>query len=953
MLRQFPSQDACGVLRAMFSITINGRQLAAEPEQTILQVAQAAGVTIPTLCYHPDLSLAGSCRLCLVNVQGEPHPVAACTTRVAPGMVVETENPHLAQLRKAVLSLLVLHHPGAAAADPSRWTTGAVSEEAQSKNAFWHWVRHYGVEPPRGAAPRYPEDGDPHPLIRVDLNQCILCTRCVRACAEVQGRFVWHLRGRGAEMHITPGAAPTMLDARCESCGACVAYCPTHALADRTLLEAGPPDRLVRTTCSYCGVGCQFDLNIQKDRIIGVTTTSQAPVNGHRLCVKGRYGWDYVHHPQRLTRPRVRQYLLEGRRRAPDEDRGPWVEVDWPTALDLVARRLAEVWCRRGGEALAVFSSAKCTNEENYLAQKLARQVLSTNHVDHCARLCHSSSVTALLMTIGSGAMSNTLADLAHQSQVIFVIGSNTTEQHPVFGTMLRQAVLRRGVPLVVADPRRIDLAELATEHLRHRPGTDVALLNGLMHILWRRGWYDRQYIQQRTEGFEELCRTLEKYPPERVSRTTGVPQEQLFRVAELLGTRRPGAAIWGMGMTQHTTGVLNVLALVDLQLMLGNIGRPGGGVNPLRGQNNVQGACDMGALPNVLPGYARVTDPQARGRFQQAWQAGEAVVPAEPGLTVTEVVAAAGRGEVEALYILGEDPLMTEPDLNHARQALHRAPFVVLQEIFPSETSHCADVLLPGAAWAEKDGTFTNTERRVQLIRQALSPPGEARPDWWIMAQVARRTLHYQKRVPQGPWAAWDYEHPRQIMQEIAALVPSYAGITYQRLQQGEPLHWPVWDQQHPGTPILHQKKFPLGRGRFHPAEQLPPDELPGGEFPLLLTTGRVLFHWHGGELTRRSQLLRVYPEALVEISPEDARRLGIQAGQPVVVRSRRGTMQALAQVTHRVPPGVVFGTFHFPGEHNANNLTNPALDPRSKIPEYKVCAVRVEPLATAAVGG
>ncbi len=929
----------------MFSITIDGRKLEAAEGRTILEVAQAAGITIPTLCHHPDLSVAGSCRLCMVSVKGEPHPVAACATHVAPGMEIETENDHLVQIRKAVLSLLVLHHPQAAAdGEEEADQAGAWGEEAQSKNTFRHWVRHYGIKVPQGAAARFPEDGDPHPFIRVDLNQCILCTRCVRACAEVQGRFVWHLARRGAEMHLVPGTGGSMLEARCESCGACVAYCPTHALADRTLLAAGTPDRLVRTTCSYCGVGCQFDLNVKDGKLIGVTTSAEAPVNGHRLCVKGRYGWDYVHHPDRLTRPRVRKYLLEGRQRKPGEERGPWVEVDWPTALDLVARLLADTWRRRGGSGLAVFSSAKCTNEENYLMQKLARQVLGTNNVDHCARLCHSSSVTALLMTIGSGAMSNTLADLAEESEVLFVIGSNTTEQHPVFGTMLRQAVLRRGVPLVVADPRRIDLAELATEHLRHRPGTDVALLNGLMHILWRQGWYDRDYIRQRTEGFEELCQTLEKYPPDRVSQTTGVPEEQLHRAARLLGTRRPGAVIWGMGMTQHTTGVLNVLALVDLQLMLGNIGRPGGGVNPLRGQNNVQGACDMGALPNVLPGYARVTDSQARTRFQQAWQAGAEVLPDQPGLTVTEVVAAAGRGEVEALYILGEDPLMTEPDLNHARQALHQAPLVILQEIFPSETAQVADVLLPGAAWAEKDGTFTNTERRVQLIRPAVSPPGEARPDWWIIAQVARRTLALQGRKPQGAWAGWDYEHPQQIMEEIAALVPSYAGVSYQRLGRGEQLHWPVWDEQHPGTPVLHVEKFPLGRGRFHPAEQLPPDELPGDDYPLLLTTGRVLFHWHGGELTRRSQLTRVYPEALVEISPEDARRLRLAEGQRVWVRSRRGQMQARAAITPRVPPGVVFGTFHFPGPHNVNNVTNPALDPRSKIPEYKVCAVRVE---------
>jgi formate dehydrogenase major subunit/formate dehydrogenase alpha subunit len=652
----------------------------------------------------------------------------------------------------------------------------------------------------------------------------------------------------------------------------------------------------------------------------------------------------------------VRRYLLEGRPR-PEGGRDEFVPVDWETALNLITESLCRIKSESGPDAVAMLASAKCSNEDNYLIQKLTRQVIGTNNIDHCARLCHSSTVDGLALCYGSGAMSNTMDDVARDAQALFIIGSNTTEQHPVFGAKLRQAVLRRGIPLVVADPRQIDITEFATLHLKQRPGTDVALINGLMRIIIDRGWHDRAYVAARTEGFEELQAAVASYTPQRVADITGVAVEQLERCAEMLARGKPMAVVWAMGITQHTTGVLNVLSLGNLQMLLGNMGVPGGGVNPLRGQNNVQGACDMGALVNFFPGYQSVTDPAARARFAAAWalraEDGNAAGPApgdKPGLTVTEMIDAAGAGTLRALYILGENPTTTDPDSNHVKECLARAEFVVLQEIFPSDTAEYADVLLPGATWAEKDGTFTNTERRIQLVREAIEPRGESRPDWTIVSELARRMLALEKLSPAGPQAGWDYATPWHILDEIAAVTPQYAGVSHARLEHGDQLHWPVKDAGHPGTPILHIGQFTRGKGKFYACEHLPAQELPDRAYPLLLTTGRVLYHWHGGEMTRRSSgLLALYPRTLVEINPEDAAKCGVGDGEALRIASRRGEMLAEALLTDRVAPGVIFGNFHFPGANNVNNLTIAALDPVAKIPEYKVCAVRIEKVAAA----
>jgi formate dehydrogenase alpha subunit len=539
--------------------------------------------------------------------------------------------------------------------------------------------------------------------------------------------------------------------------------------------------------------------------------------------------------------------------------------------------------------------------------------------------------------------MTNSMDDIVQQAKAMLIIGSNTTEQHPVFGTKIRQAILKRGVKLVVADPRRIDITEFATLHLRQRPGTDVALINGLMHIIIQNGWQDMQYISDRTEGYEEFKVVVDTFNPSLTSEITRIPEEKLLQAAEILALNKPMAVMWAMGITQHITGVRNVMSLANLQMLLGNLGIPGGGVNPLRGQNNVQGACDMGGLPNVYPGYQAVSLPAAQQKFETAWGAS---LPTNVGLTVTEMIPKALDGDVKALYILGEDPVMSDPDSNHIRKCLMSCEFIVLQEIFPSQTAEYADVLLPSVSFAEKSGTFTNTERRVQMVHQAVEPKGEARQDWWITAQLAKKILAQgQRRTDRSAnFSAWDYTNASQVMDEIAALTPSYAGVSHERLERGERLQWPVPNKDHPGTPILHVGKFARGAGKFMPIEHVPPAELPDDEYPMLLSTGRVLYHWHGGEITRRTQgLMAIYPHALIEVNPDDGLKLGLNGKTRVRVTSRRGSIEAEAWVTDRVPPGVVFANFHFP-EASANELTIAALDPVAKIPEYKVCAVSVE---------
>jgi predicted molibdopterin-dependent oxidoreductase YjgC len=816
----------------MVNLTINDQILEAPEGLSVLQVAQRAGITIPTLCYHKDLTPYGACRLCMVEVVGTRLPATSCNLLATQGMVIKTETPLVNRIRRAVLENLLYTFYDAG------YTRTNGTFDIDHDSQFAYWVKTFGIDMKSvmAKAPRYPVDSDPNPFVWVDHNKCILCDRCIRACAEIQGRFVWTQAYRGFKTRVVAGNDTTMLQARCESCGACVAYCPTHALDNKMSVSLGHPDRLVTTTCSYCGVGCQFDLNVKDDlpggRLLRVTSNPAASVNGMHLCVKGRYGYEFVQAPDRLKRPRLRQYLLDGTSRS--KGRGKWVEVDWDTALNTAADGLRLARDQAGPNSVGLLTSGKCLNEENYLMNKLARQVLATNNIDCCAHLYHSSIVDGLSNSFGLGAMTNSIDDITDHACSMLVIGSDTTEQHPVFGAKIRQAVLRRGMKLVVAYPSLINIAEYAALHVRHKLGSDIDLLNGLMYIILEKGWEDRRFIAERTEGFETFKETVEKYPPALVAELTGLPLKTLYQAAETLATNRPMSVLWGMSITQQEVGLKNITSLANLQMLLGNIGIPGGGMNPLAAQNNLQGAYDMGGLPGFYSGYQPVTDAEALQKFEAAWGT---ALPTQAGMSATEMSEAAGSGKLDALYILCEDPVGNAFDSRAIRKSLEACKFIVLQETQPSETTQFADVLLPGVTFAEKSGTFTNIERRIQMVRQAIEPIGEARPDWQTIAELARRILAGGRRnVGIGPHTGWDYLATDQIITEIAALTPIYGGVSYQRLEQGERLQWPVDNFDHPGTPVLHTGRFARGRGLFIPVEQTYSGGAPAEETPVLL---------------------------------------------------------------------------------------------------------------------
>lgn len=674
----------------------------------------------------------------------------------------------------------------------------------------------------------------------------------------------------------------------------------------------------VRTTCIYCGTGCSLYLKIRDGKVVGVLPDKNGVDQG-KLCIKGWSSHEFIHHPERLTKP-----LIKGKN-------GRFEETTWDQALTYVAKKLMSIKEEYGSDSIGVFSSAKATNEENYLLQKFARAVIGTNNIDHCARLCHASTIVGLVSTFGSGAMTNLIEEI-EDANVIFVIGSNTTEQHPLIARRILRAVRGGVCELIVADPREIDLTGFSTIHMSQKPGTDVALLNGMMNVIINENLHDKGFIRERTENFEALKEVVEKYTPEYVEKITSIPASRIREAARLYAKASRASLIYSMGITQHTTGVDNVISTANLAMLTGNVGKRGTGVNPLRGQNNVQGACDLGALPDFYPGYQRVDDEAARRKFEEAWRTS---LPSNVGLTSVEIINECGKS-IKALYIMGENPMLSHPDINHVREALDRLDFLAISELFLSETAQLADVVLPAASYAEKDGTFTNTERRVQRIRKAIEPVGESRPDWRIIIQLASKMGY-----------PMNYNSPKEIMGEITALTPIYGGMRYERLE-GYGLQWPCPNRDHPGTKFLHKDKFSRGRGRFIPVEYIPPAEEPDERYPLILTTGRVLFHWHTGTMTRKSRTLTdQINEGYLEINPVDAEELDVADGEKVIVESRRGRITIKTQVTERVPKGVVFIPFHF-AESAANILTNPALDPKAKIPEYKVCSIRVKKMIT-----
>jgi formate dehydrogenase major subunit len=916
--------------------TLDGVEVEARPGETIWQVAKRQGTLIPHLChkdapgYRPD----GNCRACMVEIEGERTLAASCIRTPSQGMVVKSASERAEKSRKLVMELLLADQPAREAAH-------------DRSSHLWDMADLEGVTASRFPAlerERIPLLDDSHVAMRVNLDACIHCNLCVRACREVQVNDVIGMAFRGHDSKVVFDFDDPMGASTCVACGECVQACPTGALMEASLLDdqqvgdSKDYDREVNSVCPYCGVGCQITFKI-KDNRIRYVDGAPGPANENRLCVKGRFGFDYVGHPHRLTKPLIRRADAppKGLNVDPANPLTHFREASWDEALDAAARGLARLADAHGGKAIAGFGSAKCSNEEAYLFQKLIRQRFGHNNVDHCTRLCHASSVAALMENVGSGAVTATFNEIEH-ADVAIVIGANPVENHPVAATYFKQFA-RRGGKLIVMDPRGQALHRYATHMLQFRPGSDVAMLNAIMHVIVEEGLYDRQYIEAFTEGFEEMQAHLKDYPPEKMAEICGIDADTLRTVARTFAQAKAAMIFWGMGISQHIHGTDNSRCLISLALMCGQVGRPGTGLHPLRGQNNVQGASDAGLIPMVLPDYQPVTDARVRELFRGLWE-GTEIAP-EPGLTVVEIMDAIHAGQIRGMYILGENPAMSDPDVEHAREALAKLDHLVVQDIFLTETANYADVILPASAWPEKTGTVTNTNRQVQMGRPALSPPGEAREDWAIVVDLAKRL-----------GLNWSYTHPRDVFAEMKRSMKSLDNITWERLERENVVTYPSLSPQDPGQPIVFGDGFPRpeGRAKFTPAKIVPPAETPDADYPMILTTGRQLEHWHTGAMTRRAAVLDwAEPEATAALNPRTLRRMGVEPGEPIRVETRRGAIELAARADRGIPEDMVFIPFAFV-EAAANVLTNPQLDPYGKIPEFKFAACRVSKAAGAA---
>ncbi len=883
----------------MLNLMINGRAVTVESGKTVLDACRAADVYVPTLCDDPTLEPYGACRLCIVKVEGLRGLPSACTTPAADGMQVTTEDAEIVEVRNWTAQLLLADHP-----------LDCLTCARCGSCGLQTVAEHLGIrERVLPLMKREAKVDDSNACFSIDMSKCILCGLCVRACSEIQHLGAIDLVKRGFASAVEPFGAGRIKDSICESCGECVERCPTAALTARHYLR---PEREGSTVCPYCGTGCRIILGVRGDSVIGARGDINAPVSHGRLCVKGRFGsFEFVSHPDRLKTPLIRT------------DSG-FREASWEEALALVASELK----KNRGDAFGGLASAKVSNEDNYIFQKFVRAAMGTNNIDHCARLCHSSTVAGLAQSFGSGAMTNPADDLL-SADVILVTGSNTTENHPIIGLKIREAVAR-GAKLLLFDPRRIQLSQIATLWARQKPGTDVAWINGLMHVIFRDGLMNTDFIKSRTEGADAVEKLVAAYTPERVSEITGVPAELIEEAARLYATAKRASIVYSMGITQHTTGVDNVRSLANLAMATGQIGRSGTGVNPLRGQSNVQGACDMGALPNYFPGYQQVANADVRAKFEKAWNV---ELSANPGLMVTQMLPAVLEGKIKAMYIMGENPVLSDADVTHVVEALGKLEFLVVQDIFLTETAKLAHVVLPASSYAERDGAYTNTERRVQLTSSVVPAPGQARRDREIICELATAVGY-----------PMNYASTADIDDEMRGLTPSYAGISHARLEAGTQLQWPCPTEDHPGTPVLHRESFTRGLGQFHLAEYQPAAEKTDASFPIVLTTGRMLEHYHTGTMTRRSKGLHgLVPGPFVEVNRTDAKKIRVKDGDSVKVTSRRGSIVLPARVGSRVDNGVLFIPFHF-WEAAANVLTNPASDPTARIPEFKVCAVRLE---------
>ncbi len=908
------TQDELNALPVEFKL--NGKDVVGNASETIIQTARRYGIEIPHLCYKEGMRPDGNCRACVVEVKGERVLAASCCRKPAPGMEVTSDSERALKSQKMVLELLLSDMP---------------AERHTRESELDQWVSKLGVGKPRFEKRHQPQADLSHHGIAVNLDSCIQCTRCVRACREEQVNDVIGYAFRGEHSKIVFDIDDAMGDSTCVACGECVQACPTGALMPAREAGLVKPDKQVHSVCPYCGVGCQLTYNVKDNKIVSVDGRD-GPSNHNRLCVKGRYGFDYVSHKQRLTKPLIRKPGVPKHADFTMDPAHPleyFREASWEEALDLAAGRLKEIRDQKGKTALAGFGSAKGSNEEAYLFQKLVRTGFGSNNVDHCTRLCHASSVAALMEGVASGAVSNQVSDVG-RAEVIFLIGANPISNHPVAATWIKNAV-KKGAKLIYADPRRSDLARHAAHYLQFKPDTDVALLNAMMHTIVHEGLVNESFIAERTIGYEDLKKNVEGYSPEAMAPVCGIPAETIKEVARLYATSKGSMILWGMGISQHVHGTDNARCLIALTLMTGQIGKPGSGLHPLRGQNNVQGASDSGLIPMVFPDYQRVDNPVAHARFEKLW--GTTLDP-KPGLTVVEIIHAILDDKINGMYIMGENPAMSDPDAHHAREALAKLDMLVVQEIFLTETCYYADVILPATAWPEKDGTVTNTDRMVQLGRKALEAPGEAKPDLWIIQEIARRM-----------GCDWNYSGPADVFNEMRKGMNSIAGITWDRLERESSVTYPCEKEGDPGQPIVFIDKFPTptGRAKFVPADIIPANERPDKEYPFVLITGRQLEHWHTGAMTRRASVLdAIEPEPTALIHPLDLDALGAKPGDVISVASRRGIVSLYARADDGTPRGAVFIPFCF-YEAAANLLTNPALDPVGKIPEFKYCAVKV----------
>jgi len=911
--------------RDAIHFNLDGRDIEALPGETILQAAKRHGSEIPHLCFKEGLRADGNCRACVVEIAGERVLAPSCCRAPAEGMKVQAKSERAVSSQKMVLELLQSDMPEQAARDDSELD---------------FWARKMGNNPPRFARREQPARDDSHPAMAVSLDACIQCTRCVRACREVQNNDVIGYAERGV---IVFDFADPMGESTCVACGECVAACPTGALLPveaRTAKRADTPGKYaprqdavaaaknateVKSLCPYCGVGCQVTYNVVDNRIVRVDGRD-GPANHNRLCVKGRFGYDYASNPARLTTPLIRR---PGTKKSVDNTLADFREASWDEALDFAAQGLLRIIKEQGNEALAGFGSAKCSNEEAYLFQKLVRTGFGSNNVDHCTRLCHASSVAALLEGIGSGAVSNPVSDVQY-ADLIIVIGANPAANHPVAATFIKNAA-ERGATLIVMDPRETELSRHATYSLKFRSDSDVALLNAIANVIVTEGLTDEKFIAERTEGYAAFRDNVLACTPEKMAAICGINADTIRTVARLYAKSPAAMIFWGMGVSQHIHGTDNARCLIALAMMTGQIGRPGTGLHPLRGQNNVQGASDAGLIPMMLPDYGRVTNDSIRHRFEKLWGA---TLDPKPGLTVVEVIDAACEGKIRGMYVMGENPAMSDPDLNHARSGLANLEHLVVQDIFLTETAALADVVLPASVFAEKTGSFTNTDRIVQMGRAALKPPGDARQDLWIVQELARRL-----------GLDWNYAGPGAVFEEMRQAMPSIAGISWERLSQEDAVTYPCETEASPGEPVIFQNGFPTanGRGKFVPAQFTAAAELPDANYPLVLITGRVLEHWHTGAMTRRATVLdALEPEAHIDIHPDDLAATGRAAGDLLTLETRRGKVTARARVDIGLARGTVFMPFCYV-EAAANLLTNPVLDPVGKIPEFKYCAARV----------